>query len=134
MAQEFSLVLRDMVLLLRRVSADQAVSAQQLAILGSLERGPRRVTSLAREHGVRTPTMTAHVSRLEEAGALSRGGDADDARAVAVELTAHGAELLRVGRAARVAYLSECLEALTSRERAAVAAALPVLAKICADR
>ncbi|SJZ87695.1 DNA-binding transcriptional regulator, MarR family [Marinactinospora thermotolerans DSM 45154] len=132
LAEGFSLVLRDLVLLLRQVTAEQPVSAQQLGILGSLEAGPRRVTELAREHGVRAPTMTAHVSRLEEAEAVSRGVDTDDARVVTVGLTSRGRDLLAAGRAARTAFLAERLEALGESERAALAAALPVLSRICA--
>lgn len=114
------------------MTAEQPVSAQQLGILGSLEAGPRRVTELAREHGVRAPTMTAHVSRLEEAEAVSRGVDTDDARVVTVGLTSRGRDLLAAGRAARTAFLAERLEALGESERAALAAALPVLSRICA--
>ncbi|MFC9972738.1 hypothetical protein ACFVH6_17795 [Spirillospora sp. NPDC127200] len=39
------------------------------------------------EHGVRLPTMTALVDRLERDGLAARGRDASDARVVTVETT-----------------------------------------------
>lgn len=134
LAQRLATALRELVLLTRQATADQKVSAQQLGVLGSLSAGPRRMTALAREHGVRTPTMTAHVSRLEKLGAVERGPDAEDARAVAVGLTEHGRDLLREGRTARADFLGARLAELSEEERAAVEAALPALRKIAAPR
>ncbi|WP_017555970.1 MarR family winged helix-turn-helix transcriptional regulator [Nocardiopsis baichengensis] len=134
LAHELASTLRELVLLTRQATAHQQVSGQQLGVLGSLVGGPRRMTALAHEHGVRTPTMTAHVSRLEALGAVERGPDAEDARAVAVALTDHGRELLREGRAARAAFLGARLGELSDAERAAVEAALPALRKIAARR
>jgi DNA-binding MarR family transcriptional regulator len=133
LAKRFSKRMRDVVLLLRRVSADQPITAQQLAVLGSLEAGARRMSDLAAEHGVRTPTMTAQVGRLVRDGMVTRGGETSDARVVTVSLTPHGAENLREVRGQRIDFLTRRFAALSERERASVAAALPALDKLFAD-
>ncbi|NUP67215.1 MAG: MarR family transcriptional regulator [Nonomuraea sp.] len=133
LAEQVSKVLRHLVLLLRRSSAGQPVTSQQYAVLGSLEHGPRRMTELAEEHAVQLPTMTVQINRLEYAGLVARGSDPADARVRTVELTGEGRDRLRAVRRARIARLSQDLAALTGEERAVLAAALPVLAKLGAD-
>ncbi|WUU94064.1 MarR family transcriptional regulator [Spirillospora sp. NBC_01491] len=118
--------------MLRRVNADQPITTQQLSVLGSLEAGPRRMTELAAEHGVRLPTMTAQINRLERDGLVARGRDTTDARVVTAGLTAPGVERLRAGRERRLEFLTERFAVLSDEERAAVAAALPALDKLFA--
>lgn len=131
LAAEVNRTLRDIVLLLRRVSADSEVSAPQLAVLGSLAAGSRRMSELAAEHGVRMPTMTAQVNRLERDGLVVRGADESDARVVTAALTAGGRDALVAGREARVGFLAERLDGLSADDRAAIAAALPALSRLC---
>ncbi|MFI7637146.1 MarR family winged helix-turn-helix transcriptional regulator [Nonomuraea sp. NPDC049400] len=130
LAEQVSTVLRHLVLLLRRTVAGQPVTSQQYAVLGSLEHRPRRMTELAEEHAVQLPTMTVQINRLEDAGLVARGSDPADARVRTVELTGEGRDRLLAVRRARIAHLSQELAALTDDERAALAAALPVLAKL----
>ncbi|WP_218005762.1 MarR family winged helix-turn-helix transcriptional regulator [Actinomadura hibisca] len=130
LAEHFNRRLRDVVLLLRRVSADQPVTSQQASVLGSLEGGPRRMTELADEQGVRLPTMTALVNRLERDGLAARGRDASDARVVTVEITPAGAAQLHATRERRTEALAERIAALDEEQRAAIAAALPALDRL----
>ncbi|GLV50507.1 MarR family transcriptional regulator [Thermobispora bispora] len=130
LAAALSRELRHLVMLLRRASAGQPVTAQQYAVLGSLEAGPRRMTDLAEEHGVQLPTISVQINRLEEAGLVARGFDPADARVRTVELTGEGRARLIAVRRARIGYLARCLEALTPEEREAIAVALPALAKL----
>ncbi|MFF4621401.1 MarR family winged helix-turn-helix transcriptional regulator [Nonomuraea jabiensis] len=130
LAEQVSTVLRHLVLLLRRTVAGQPVTSQQYAVLGSLEPGPRRMTELAEEHAVQLPTMTVQINRLEDAGLVARGSDPADARVRTVELTGEGRDRLLAVRRVRIAHLSQELAALTDDERATLAAALPVLAKL----
>ncbi|MFI6902258.1 MarR family winged helix-turn-helix transcriptional regulator [Nonomuraea sp. NPDC050394] len=130
LAEQMSVVLRHLVLLLRRTVAGQPVTSQQYAVLGSLKQGPRRMTELAEEHAVQLPTMTVQINRLEEAGLVARGGDPADARVRTVGLTGEGRTRLLAVQRARIAHLAHELAALTPDERAALAAALPVLAKL----
>ncbi|TMR24599.1 MarR family transcriptional regulator [Nonomuraea turkmeniaca] len=88
------------------------------------------MTELAEEHAVQLPTMTVQINRLEDAGLVARGSDPADARVRTVELTGEGRDRLRAVRQARIAHLTTELAALTGEERAALAAALPVLAKL----
>lgn len=131
LAADVNRTLRDIVLLLRRVSADSAVTAPQLAVLGSLAGGGRRMSELAAEHGVRMPTMTAQVNRLERDGLVARGADSSDARVVTAELTDAGRAALDAGRDARIGFLSERLDALSPDDRSAIAAALSALSRLC---
>ncbi|CAM4140252.1 MarR family winged helix-turn-helix transcriptional regulator [Nocardiopsis rhodophaea] len=131
-AHDLSRILRDLVTLIRRATDPGLLSAPQISILSSLEHGPRRITALAGEHGVRTPTMTTHITRLEAAGTVHRGTDAADGRAVVVELTDHGRHLLATARQARIDHLAARLSHLTEDERSTIAAALPHLAKLTA--
>ncbi|MER6949896.1 MarR family transcriptional regulator [Nonomuraea sp. NPDC000554] len=130
LAGQVSTVLRHLVLLLRRTVAGQPVTSQQYGVLGSLEQGARRMTELAEEHAVQLPTMTVQINRLEDAGLVARGTDPADARVRTVELTGEGRDRLRAVRQARIAHLSRELSGLTEEERATLAAALPVLAKL----
>ncbi|WP_018658280.1 MarR family winged helix-turn-helix transcriptional regulator [Actinomadura flavalba] len=130
LAEQLGLRLRGVVLLLRRLTADEEITTQQLAVLGSLERGGRRMTELADEHGVRLPTMTALVKRLERDGLIRRGRDASDARVVTVELTERGGTGLRTARDRRTAILAARIGALPDEERAALEAALPALDRL----
>lgn len=130
LADQVSTVLRHLVLLLRRTVAGQPVTSQQYSVMGSLEQGARRMTALAEEHAVQLPTMTVQINRLEDAGLVTRGSDPADARVRTVELTGEGRERLRAVRQARIAHLTRELAALSENERATLAAALPVLAKL----
>ncbi|GAA4224693.1 hypothetical protein GCM10022254_04730 [Actinomadura meridiana] len=130
LAEQLNLRLRHVVLMLRRAGADQPITSQQLSVLGSLEHGPRRMTGLADEHGVRMPTMTAQINRLERDGLVARGRDGADARVVTVRLTATGRDRLAAGRERRIGFLAERFANLTDEERTAVAAALPALDKL----
>lgn len=130
LAEQLNLRLRHVVLMLRQVSADQPVTPQQLSVLSSLEHGPRRMTELAAEHGVRLPTMTAQINRLERDGLITRGRDDADARVVTARLTAAGRDRLADGRERRLTFLTERLANLTDAERALVSAALPAFDKL----
>ncbi|MQY03898.1 MarR family winged helix-turn-helix transcriptional regulator [Actinomadura macrotermitis] len=133
LAEQFNRRLRGVVLLLRRLTADQPVTSQQTAVLGSLEDGPRRMGELAAEHGVRLPTMTAQINRLERDGLVRRGRDAADARVVTAELTETGRARLVKSRDRRVTVLAERIAALDEADRAALAAALPALDRLFTD-
>jgi DNA-binding MarR family transcriptional regulator len=130
LAERFNRHLRDVVLLLRRASAELPLTMQQFTVLGSLEGGPRRMTELATEHGVRMPTMTVQVNRLEREGLAERRADPADARRVLVRLTPTGRARLRAARTARTRYLADRLSGLSAADQAAIDAALDALAKV----
>lgn len=132
-AEELNTRLRQMVLMMRRLSSDQAVTSQQASVLGSLEGGPRRMTELAAEHGVKLPTMTALVNRLERDGLVARGRDASDARVVTAGITREGSVQLHRTRERRIGLLVQRFAELSEQERETLTAALPLLGKLFAD-
>jgi len=85
------------------------------------------VTDLAAAELVSQPTMTVLVNRLEQDGLVRKMRDAEDARAVLVEITEVGRAQLTEVRAGRAAVLQARLDRLDDEARAALAAALPAL-------
>lgn len=85
------------------------------------------MTDLAAAELVTQPTMTVLVNRLEQDGLVRKRRDAEDARAVLVEITEVGRAQLTEVRAGRAAVLQERLDRLDDEARAALAAALPAL-------
>lgn len=85
------------------------------------------MTDLAAAELVTQPTMTVLVNRLEQDGLVRKTRDAQDARAVFVEITEVGRAQLTEVRAGRAAVLQERLDRLDDEARAALAAALPAL-------
>ncbi len=132
LAERFNRQIRDLVLMLRRANAGQAVTTQQMFVMGSLEGGSRRMSDLAAEHGVRLPTMTRQIGRLARDGLVTRGREAEDARVVTAELTPLGRQRLLQGREQRITVLAGRLTLLNDAERASIEAALPALEKLFA--
>ena len=77
------------------------LSLTTAATLATLDRsGPCRLTALAVNEGVTQPAMTQLVGRLEESGLAIRCADPADGRAVHVQITNAGRELVaQIGRA-----------------------------------
>jgi DNA-binding MarR family transcriptional regulator len=132
LAERFNRHLRDITLMLRRANAGQAITTQQMFVMGSLEAGSRRMSDLAAEHGVRLPTMTRQIGRLARDGLVVRGREDADARVVTAELTPLGRERLRQGRDQRITFLAGRMTVLSDAERASIEAALPALQKLFA--
>jgi DNA-binding MarR family transcriptional regulator len=104
------------------------LSLTTAATLSTLERsGPCRLTALAASEGVTQPAMTQLVGRLEESGLAIRSADPADGRAVNVQITDSGRELVARRRAARAERLSALLSMLSRADQDALAAALPAI-------
>jgi DNA-binding MarR family transcriptional regulator len=130
LAQDFREALRHSVYLVRRLDADGELSAAQLSTLKMLLDDGVRVGEIARNLGVRVPSATEQVIKLERAGLARREADPDDSRAVRVVLTAKGRDAVESANRRRNAVMAGILESLTDDERRALAAALPVIEKI----
>jgi DNA-binding MarR family transcriptional regulator len=79
----------------------------QVALLRALiESGPLRITALSERQGVRVPTTTAAVTRLEKAGLVARSGDPRDLRVVLVTVTDLGRQRCQAALAELSAGLS----------------------------
>ncbi|MCW2494815.1 MarR family transcriptional regulator [Jatrophihabitans sp.] len=117
----------------RQVSAGEMTSTQ-LSVLGSVRRrGPITVGELADLEGV-NPTMLSRVlSKLEDAGFLTRAPSAGDRRVIVAEVTAAGRRHHDRLRAERSKVLAEHLDHLPEPHAAALRAVLPSLEALAAD-
>jgi DNA-binding MarR family transcriptional regulator len=116
---------------LRAQRTDSDLSLGQWAALRSLElHGPMTPSELAAHEKVQPPSMTRIVALLEEHGYVTRTPDPDDRRQVVVAASRSGLNLLTAERRRKDRWISQRLETLTSDERSALAAALPVLEKL----
>lgn len=137
LAGDFREALRHSIYLVRRLDADGELSAAQLSTLKMLlepaDAGGARVGEIARNLGVKVPSATEQIIKLERAGLVRREADPADSRAVLVTLTADGLAAVESANARRNAVMAGILGSLTEAERAALAAALPVVGKINAS-
>jgi DNA-binding MarR family transcriptional regulator len=116
---------------LRLERADDAMSLNQLAVMGTLERhGRMSVGELAAHEKVRPPSMTRTVACLEESGHVQRVPHATDGRQVVVELTERGRERVLADRRRREAWLAQRLKELTKADRDVLRAAVPILDRL----
>ena len=90
LAQDFREALRHSVYLVRRLDADGELSAAQLSTLKMLLHDGVRVGEIARNLGVKVPSATEQIIKLEKAGLVRRDPDPHDSRAVRVVLTTEG--------------------------------------------
>lgn len=116
---------------LRREDDASGLPAPQLSALSVIVfGGPLTLGDLARAEQVRPPTISKLIVALEQQGLVEREVDAGDRRVVRVRATSRGTKVLQDGRQRRVAALVSSLGALSARDRALLARALPVLERI----
>ena len=135
LAQDFREAIRHSIYLVRRLDADGELSAAQLSMLKMLlDAGPAaggvRVGEIARNLGVKVPSATEQIIKLERAGLARREPDPDDSRAVRVTLTDAGLAAVASANERRNAVMAGVLSSLSDEDRAALAAALPVIGRI----
>ncbi|OIJ25938.1 MarR family transcriptional regulator [Nocardioides luteus] len=129
--RDLSLALERVVRMVREVSTAGDISPTSATVLGVLARaGAQRVTDLARIAGVSQPAMTQLVNRLTQQGMLARVADDADRRAVLVEITDTGREVIEARRGQRAGALDAALARVSAEDRAAIAAALPALDRL----
>ena len=135
LAEDFREALRHSIYLVRRLDADGELSAAQLSMLKMLlDAGPAaggvRVGEIARNLGVKVPSATEQIIKLERAGLARREPDPDDSRAVRVTLTEAGLAAVASANERRNEVMAGVLSSLSDDDRAALAAALPVIGRI----
>ncbi|KSU70844.1 MarR family winged helix-turn-helix transcriptional regulator [Pseudarthrobacter enclensis] len=130
LASGFREALRQSVYFVRRLDADGDLSAAQLSTLKMLLGDGVRVGEIARNLGVRVPSATEQIIKLERAGLARREPDPADSRAVRVMLTPEGRAAVESANQRRNAVMADILASLTEQDREALAAALPVIDKI----
>ena len=133
LASGFREALRHSVYLVRRLDAVGELSAAQLSTLKMLLGEGQRVGEIARNLGVRVPSATEQIIKLERAGLARREPDPDDSRAVRVILTPEGRAAVDSANRRRNQVMAAILSTLTDQDRQALAEALPVIDKINAS-
>jgi DNA-binding MarR family transcriptional regulator len=89
-----------------------------------------RLGDLAAAEGIAPSTLTRLVTALEDSGYVRRHADPSDARAITLAITPHGQEALDRIRTESTLALAASMQVLTPAQRAALAAALPVLEQL----
>lgn len=133
LASGFREALRHSIYLVRRLDADGELSAAQLSTLKMMLGEGQRVGEIARNLGVRVPSATEQIIKLERAGLARREPDPADSRAVRVVLTDEGRAAVDSANKRRNQVMAEILSTLSDQDRKALAAALPVIDKINAS-
>ncbi|KHL01812.1 MarR family winged helix-turn-helix transcriptional regulator [Sinomonas humi] len=130
LADRFRGMLRLAVFVSRRLDGDLELSTTQVSILTMCGGDGLRMGVIAENLGVRVPSATEQVSRLERAGLLERRADPRDARAVVVRRTDAGDRAAADANRRRTARMVDVLETLEPAELEALRTALPVMDKI----
>lgn len=103
----------------------------QLSALATVARdGPLKLGDLAAAERIAPSTLTRLVTALEDMGYVRRNADPSDARASTLAITPLGHEALERIRGETTLVLSQSLRELAPSQRAALAAALPVLEQL----
>src|SRR6478736_9393925 len=131
LAGDFREALRHSIYLVRRLDADGELSAAQLSTLkmlvddsgDSAGAAGARVGEIARNLGVKVPSATEQIIKLERAGLVRREADPEDSRAVRVRLTPEGHAAVESANHRRNTVMAEILGSLTDADRRALAAA-----------
>ena len=111
-----------------RQQAGTGLSPSLTAALATVARcGPLTPSELAAAERVRRPTVTRVLTRLEQAGLITRTPDPADRRSTLLAITPAGVALLAEGRTRKDAFLSERLEGLSPADRATLARAAGIL-------
>lgn len=113
---------------LRAPAAEHGVTPTRLTALAMLERhGPMRPSALAARMKITAASMSRLTDALEEGRWVVREPDRDDGRACVLRLNEHGAATLSALRLENATQLAADIADLSAADRAALAAALPVL-------
>lgn len=130
LASRYRDILRQAVYLVRSIDAEGELSTGQVSTLNMISAQPMRVSAIARYAGIRVPSSTEQVIKLETAGLVERITDESDARAVLVRITATGRKKLGEANKRRNANMAAALGTLSAGEQLAVANAIPAIAKL----
>ncbi|MFZ3453234.1 MarR family winged helix-turn-helix transcriptional regulator [Arthrobacter sp. 7Tela_A1] len=130
LAEEFIEALREVVFLVRHMDTEFGITANQLGTLRMVSGDGMRVSDIARNLGIKVPSATEQIIRLEHAGLVRRSPDPLDSRGVRVTLTPDGGRILAIETEQRNSLLAGMLAQLTDADRAKLHDAMPVIAKV----
>lgn len=116
---------------LRAERGDDSLTLSQLSALASLDRhGPCSPTALAELERVQPPSMTRIIAALEDRGYAARAPHETDRRQSVIAISPEGRAVLEEARRRRNAWLAGAFADLSAKERAQLAAAVPVLERL----
>jgi DNA-binding MarR family transcriptional regulator len=116
---------------LRRTDDVTGLTPARLSVLSIVVfAGPRTLGELASAEQVRPPTMTRLVHGLVREGLARRVSDPEDGRVTRVRATIKGRRLLERARTLRLEELAQRIGKLRAAERAALAAAIPLIEQL----
>lgn len=128
LAQQLRPILARLELLWARRAAQQEVSRAQLALLTLLrDRGPLRISELAKIEGIRMPTASNAIHQLEKLDLVERTQDTSDRRGVVVALTDYGVDFISGITATRDKQFAELFEELDPEQLEVAVNAVPVI-------
>jgi DNA-binding MarR family transcriptional regulator len=130
LAQDFRTTLRHAVYLSRSMDGDGEITTMQMSTLSMAAEAPLRVSRVAANLGIRVPSATEQIIKLEQAGLVRRQPDPTDSRAVLVQLTEKGRTAWEDAGRRRNERIAALLHELDADDRATLAAALPVIGKL----
>ena len=130
LAQSFRTTLRHAVYLSRSMDSAGDITTMQMSTLAMSADEPLRVSKVAANLGIRVPSATEQLIKLEQAGLVIRRADPTDSRAVLVHLTDKGRAAWEDASSRRNELVADLLAQLDDDETAALAAALPVIEKL----
>ncbi|MFJ6737979.1 MarR family winged helix-turn-helix transcriptional regulator [Streptomyces sp. NPDC091279] len=116
---------------LRQAHAVGDVSLSEVSVLARLSgEGPGSPSALAESERVRPQAMATTLAGLERRGLVRRTRHEADGRRSVVSVTEEGRTVLAERRSASVRRLDAVLEEFSERERAVLAAAVPLLDRL----
>ncbi|GLX49249.1 MarR family transcriptional regulator [Streptomyces hygroscopicus subsp. hygroscopicus] len=120
--------------LVRTVRTADTMPATESAVLGCLDRdGPTTTADVAQQRGVSHQAVAKAVKGLVTQGLVRTEAHPADGRKVLLHLTPAGSERLAEERRRRAETLGGAIsDSLSAEERATLAAALPLLARLTA--
>lgn len=130
LAQSFRTTLRHAVYLSRSMDSDGELTTMQMSTLSMAAEEPLRVSRVAANLGIRVPSATEQIIKLEQAGLVRRQPDPTDSRAVLVQLTDRGRAAWKEANLRRNERVAGLLENLDEHDRATLSAALPIIEKL----
>ena len=92
-------------------------ATQRISLIEIADAGPLRLNDLAARIGTSAPTASRAVDALDELGLVARTPDPDDRRAVRIELTPAGGELVDERKARASAAFEPAVAALSAADR-----------------
>lgn len=117
-----------------RTEASGGLGPSLGAALATVERwGPLSPSELADREGIRRPSATRLVAKLEEEGFVAREPDPEDGRSFRVSLTAAGVAHIHDVRSRKDAFLARRLQALSPEDRATLDRASDLLERLLED-